>query len=181
MPDPIIKIVPNAQALAVETARRIEAAARAPERETFSIALSGGSTPRAAYELLAAEPHKTNINWSKVKIYFGDERCVPPDHADSNYRLARESTLDHLPLLEENTHRIRGEEPPHAAAIEYGRLLKEHFGDGGVDLMLLGMGDDGHTASLFPDTVALEEKEHRCVANYVDRLHAWRVTMSAPF
>ena len=147
----------------------------------FSIALSGGSTPKPIYARLATEPYLSSIDWSKVRIYFGDERCVPPDLDQSNYRMARESLLSHVPIPEANIHRMRGEEDPETAAIAYGRLLKEHFGDGGLDLILLGMGPDGHTASLFPNTAALAETHHRSVANYVPQLSTWRITMTAPF
>lgn len=180
MADPIIKIVSNPSTLAEEAAKRFAVAATAAGGK-FSVALSGGSTPQALYQLLAAEPFRSQVDWTKVHIYFGDERCVPPDHPDSNYRMARLAMLDALPIARDNIHRMKGEDPPHAAAIEYGKLLKDKFGDGGCDLTLLGMGDDGHTASLFPGTVALDETEHRCVANYVEKLNAWRITMSAPF
>jgi 6-phosphogluconolactonase len=147
----------------------------------FSIALSGGSTPAPIYAKLAAEPFRSSIDWSKVSVYFGDERCVPPDSDQSNYRMARQSLLSHVPIPESNIHRMRGEDDPQTAAIAYGKLLKEHFGDSGLDLILLGMGPDGHTASLFPHTVALAETHHRCVANYVPQMLTWRVTMTAPF
>jgi 6-phosphogluconolactonase len=95
--------------------------------------------------------------------------------------MAREAMLSRVPVPSENVFRMRGEIDPNEAAVEYGRLLKEHFGDGGLDLILLGMGDDGHTASLFPGTAALNETKHRCVANFVPKMNAWRITMSAPF
>jgi 6-phosphogluconolactonase len=179
-----IKVVPDAKALTEEAARRIVAAAEeklADNNHFFSLALSGGSTPKALYELLASEPYRSQLNWSKIEIYFGDERCVPPDHPDSNYLMAYNAMLSKLPLPEPNIHRMRGEISPQAAAIEYGQLLQEKFKDGGPDLVLLGMGDDGHTASLFPGTSALDETHHRCVANYVDKMKTWRITMTYPF
>src|SRR5699024_4642592 len=127
----------------------------------FSVALAGGNTPKSLYELLAGDAFRDQIEWSKVSIYFGDERAVPPDHPDSNYAMARGALLSRVPIPEDNIHRMRGEIDPEDAAIEYGRVLKSTYGDhGGLDLVLLGMGDDGHTASLFPDTAALDEMKH---------------------
>jgi len=183
MVTPEIQVRPDLASLTQEAADRIAAAAQAAikAQDVFSIALSGGSTPKPVYERLAQEPYRSKIDWSKVQIFFGDERCVPPDSDQSNYRMAREALLAKVPIPAANVHRIRGEIDPNAAATEYGQLLKERFGDGGLDLILLGMGPDGHTASLFPGTTALHEARHRCVANYVEKLKTWRVTMTAPF
>jgi 6-phosphogluconolactonase len=106
---------------------------------------------------------------------------VPPDHEDSNYRMARIALLSEVPIPGDNIYRMRGEIDAEQAAIEYGKMLKEKFADAGPDLILLGMGEDGHTASLFPGTPALKETKHRCVSNYVDKLGAWRITLTAPF
>ena len=176
---PEIKVFPTPAAVAEEAARRVIDVAQSTER--FSFVLAGGSTPKALYELLATESYRDQIDWSRCRVYFGDERCVPPDHADSNFRMAKLALLSKVPIPGDNIYRIRGEINPNDAAIEYGKLLKEHFDDGGPDLLLLGMGDDGHTASLFPGTEALKETHHRCVANYVEKFKAWRVTLSAPF
>jgi 6-phosphogluconolactonase len=148
----------------------------------FTLALAGGRTPKALYELLASDEFAGKIDWANVEIFFGDERTVPPDHPDSNYRMAKEALLDHVMIPRTNVHRMKGELDPEAAAIEYGKMLKDRFGDdGGLDLVLLGMGDDGHTASLFPGTEALKEATHRCVANFVPKLNTWRLTLTAPF
>ena len=183
MTTPEIKVVPNSAAVAVEGAERfVDAAGRAIDQGgRFSVALSGGNTPKAMFELLAQEPYRSQVIWEKVEIYFGDERCVPPDSDQSNYRMAREALLRNVPIPGDNIYRIRGEIAPQEAAIEYGQLLKEKFGEGGLDLVMLGMGPDGHTASLFPGTEALHETKHRVVANFVPKLNAWRVTMTAPF
>lgn len=183
MGSPEIKVVPDLAAMVEEAAARIavEAKRAIEAKGQFSIALSGGNTPKPVYERLTREPYRSDVEWPKVEVYFGDERCVPPDSAESNYRMAREAMLSKLPIPEKNVHRIRGEIDPQQAAMEYGQLLKDRCGDGGLDLILLGMGPDGHTASLFPDTEALNETKHRCVANYVDKLKTWRVTMTAPF
>lgn len=181
--DPEIKVVPDALEVAHEAAERvIDAAGRAAdEGRTFSIALAGGGTPKALYELLATDAYKSRVDWARVEVFFGDERTVPPDHKDSNYRMAREALLSKVPIPGDNVYRMAGERDPHEAAKEYGQVLKEKFGEGGLDVVLLGMGDDGHTASLFPDTEALDEKKHRCVANYVPKLNTWRLTLTAPF
>jgi 6-phosphogluconolactonase len=182
--EPRIRVFPDPHQVADEAARQFIAAAQEAVRLQghFSVALAGGSTPKAMYALLAEEPYRSQLQWERVKIYFGDERCVPPDHPDSNYRMANETLLKKVPIPLDNVYRMEGECKPEAAAMDYGRLLKEAFGDeGGLDLILLGMGDDGHTASLFPHTAALAEQKHRCVANYVEKLKTWRITLSAPF
>jgi 6-phosphogluconolactonase len=183
MTTPEIKVLPDPISVATEAADRIVrlAADSMADHEKFSIMLSGGSTPKTLYELLATDEFAQQIDWPRVHAYFGDERCVPPDHPDSNFRMAREALLSKVPIPGDNISRIRGETDPTAAAIEYGKLLKEQFRDGGPDLTLLGMGDDGHTASLFPHTEALKETKHRCVANYVEKFKAWRVTTTAAF
>jgi 6-phosphogluconolactonase len=157
----------------------------------FAVALAGGSTPRASYERLATNEFAARVDWPRVHIFWGDERCVPPDHPDSNYRMAREALLEHVPLPVGNIHRIRGEMEPEQAAAEYERTLRTFFspglseGEAGderptsrFDLILLGMGDDGHTASLFPGTVALHEQERWVMAHYVEKLRTWRVTLT---
>jgi 6-phosphogluconolactonase len=153
---------------------------------TFSLVLSGGSTPKLLHHLLSdpALPFRNQIDWPIIQIYFGDERAVPPDHRDSNYKMAQETLLSKVPIPPQNVHRIRGEINPEQAAIEYGKLLKSRFADAGPDLTLLGMGDDGHTASLFPHTPALQETHHRCVAQFVEKSTtgpSWRITLTAPF
>jgi 6-phosphogluconolactonase len=179
-----IKVVPNPAAVAQEAAERVIVAAGAAigERGLFSMALAGGHTPEALYQLLAHDSYRSRIDWTKVELFFGDERCVPPDSPESNYNMARRTLISQVPIPGDNVYRMRGEVDPNEAAKEYGQRLKEKFGDeGGIDLVLLGMGDDGHTASLFPGTEALRESKHRCVANFVPKLDAWRITLTAPF
>lgn len=147
-------------------------------RGSFSLSLSGGNTPKPVYTALAQRP----LDWSKVFITFGDERCVPPDDEQSNYLMARRTLLDAIPIPAENVLRMKGELDPAEAAKEYEAVLKEKA-DGGVfrhDLILLGMGPDGHTASLFPGTPALEEKERLVVENYVPKMSMWRITFTYP-
>jgi 6-phosphogluconolactonase len=185
MSQPEIKVLLDAAQIASEAAERIRMLAEGSIalRGRFSIALSGGSTPRKLDELLARE-YRDAIDWTKVLIFFGDERCVPPDHPESNFRMADETLLSKVPVPMDNVHRMRGEIDPQEAAKEYGLMLKEQFGDRGLDLALLGLGDDGHTASLFPGTEAVREVEHRVVANYAEHSttgKSWRITMTAPF
>jgi 6-phosphogluconolactonase len=150
-----------------------------------SVALSGGSTPRVLYERLAAPQFSDRIPWERVHLFWGDERCVPPDHADSNYRMVRESLLSKIEIPAGNVHRMAGEKEPRAAAAEYEAQLREFFAlaPGAwpcFDVILLGVGEDGHTASLFPGTEALNETQRLVVANYVPKLNAYRLTLTLP-
>jgi 6-phosphogluconolactonase len=181
-------VLPDSKAIVIEVADRIVDLANrtAAEGEMFGLFLSGGSTPKALYEMLASEAYRSLIDWRAVELYFGDERCVPPDSDLSNYRMAKLSLIDRVPIPPDNVYRMKGEIDPQEAAKQYGMLLKEKFFEGGASVMLLGMGDDGHTASLFPNTTALAEDHHRCVANHVpyDYIPAgtnWRITVTFPF
>ncbi len=151
----------------------------------FSVALAGGSTPKGLYSLLAEEMFSRYIDWSQVYFFWGDERCVPPDHTESNYRMVRLALLDQVPVPSGNIHRIHAEKEPDQAAEAYEHTLRQFFkgrGDGSMsfDLVLLGMGDDGHTASLFPNTDVLDESEPRVTATHVPQLDTWRITLTAP-
>jgi len=162
----------------------------------FTVALSGGSTPKAMFSLLAAEPFLNTVPWTSIYFFWGDERCVPPDHPDSNYRMASETLLSKVPVPPENIFRIPAELPdPEQAARAYAETLMQFFlaGPGKsttataplsnvprFDLIFLGMGPDGHTASLFPHTAALQASEHQIVvANYVEKFKAHRITLTA--
>jgi 6-phosphogluconolactonase len=150
------------------------------------IAISGGSTPKAAFELLAdrTQPWYASMPWEYLDLYWVDERCVPPDHAESNYRMTREALLDQTPLSPEQVHRIAGELEPHEAASRYESELRSSFRDGSrsprFDLVSLGMGPDGHCASLFPHTDALHEMDHLVTANHVPQIDSWRITLTWP-
>src|SRR5438045_2991430 len=166
------------------TRRFIELAREAIDaRGRFSVALAGGSTPKRVYELLATDEFREQVDWANVHIFFGDERCVPPDHHDSNYRMAREAMLAHVPLPPENIHRMIGEGDAVANARLYEDDLSQVF-DGAqspqLDLVMLGMGDDGHTASLFPGSRALHEDQAWVTANWVEKFNTFRITLSAP-
>lgn len=181
-----VSIYPDAGALARAAAELVivlsEEAIAA--RGRFAVALAGGSTPRTTYALLATEEFANRVDWPRVHIFWGDERCVPPDHIDSNYLLAQQALLDHVPILASNVHRIACEKEPTHAATGYERTLRTFFArfspgrSPRFDLILLGMGPDGHTASLFPGTAALREKKRWVVAHYIESLAAWRVTLT---
>jgi 6-phosphogluconolactonase len=153
------------------------------DHDRFALALSGGSTPQPVYTRLASAGYCERIDWSKVHVFFGDERCVPPAEAGSNYHMVREALLDHVPLPSGNIHRIQGELDPTQAALSYEQDLQALFRTStfpAFDLICLGMGDNGHTASLFPGTAALRERERWVVAQYVEVITTWRVTFTAP-
>jgi len=150
------------------------------DRATARVALAGGSTPKAMYRLLASPAYRERVEWKRVEIYFGDERCVPPEHAESNYRMAREALLDHVPLGADRVHRIAGERPPEEAAAQYQQKLVRLGDPPRLDLVLLGMGPDGHTASLFPGTPVLKETRALAAAVYVEKFSSWRVTLTPP-
>jgi 6-phosphogluconolactonase len=152
------------------------------EGRRFSLALSGGSTPHPVYQALALPENEKRIDLSKTHIFWSDERCVPPDDTSSNYRMTRLALLDKLPVPAENIHRIHGENPPEQAAAEYQTEIDTFFTgqDPVFDLVLLGMGNDGHTASLFPGTDALQEVDRWVAANYVPFQQAWRITFTFP-
>ncbi len=168
MPEPEIRVFDNVDALFRAAAERFV------ERARGSVALSGGSTPRALFDLLAQEPYRDHVNWTELGIYWGDERCVPPDHPDSNYGMAKQHLLDKVPAGK--VFRMRGEIEPHLAADEYQRLLPPEP----LDLALQGLGANSHTASLFPHTDALKITDRRVVANWVAEVNMWRLTITVP-
>lgn len=181
--------MPDASALAVRAAEQFTQAAEkaVAERGRARIAISGGSTPKATFALLAdaGKPWRRRMPWEKLEIFWVDERCVPPDHPDSNYRMTREALLDHVPLKPEQVHRMEGELEPTVGAARYESLLRDSFRLEGAesprfDLIQLGMGPDGHTASLFPHTEALTEMAHLVTANHVVNKDAWRITLTWP-
>jgi 6-phosphogluconolactonase len=151
------------------------------------IAISGGSTPKSAFELLSdpGQPWRGRMPWDKLELYWVDERCVPPDDAQSNYRMTKETLLDRAPLRPEQIHRMEGELDPKEAAARYEAEIRNGFRlEGGqlprFDLIALGMGPDGHTASLFPHTEALHEKTRLVTANHVPQMNTWRITLTLP-
>lgn len=154
-------------------------------RGVARVAISGGTTPKAMFTLLAGDPFVKQVPWDKLDLFWVDERCVPPDNAESNYRMTREALLSKVPLPEARIHRMEGELEPEVAAARYESAIRNAFKLEGAetptfDLVLLGMGDDGHTASLFPHTEALNEMSHIVVANHVPQKDTWRITLTWP-
>jgi 6-phosphogluconolactonase len=150
------------------------------EQNYFAVALAGGSTPESTYKTLAQD-YADRIDWSKVHVFFGDERTVSPEDEDSNFRMVRETLLSHIRVG--SVHRMRCELPPTEAAADYQRQLREFFGTDGIpafDLILLGLGEDGHTASLFPETSALDVTDRWVVVNPVLKLETSRLTLTIP-
>jgi 6-phosphogluconolactonase len=184
-----VKILPDAAAIARRAAERIieSAAAAVKERGVFTISLAGGSTPKALYTLLATDPaFKSKMPWDKTQFFFGDERHVPPDDSESNFRMANESMLSELSLKPEQVIRIKAEyEDAEKAAKEYEQTLRSWFklSDGQLprfDVLLLGMGDEGHTLSLFPGTKALHDNGRLVMSNWVGKFFTTRITITAP-
>lgn len=178
-----IQVFDSVEALQTAAARQLaHALGPSTAGRDVRVALSGGSTPRRMHELLAEAP---GIDWSRVHVYFGDERSVPPDDPDSNYRMARETLLDRTGIPEPNVYRMRGEIDPVDAAQEYQAELERTFGVKPpefprFDAIVLGLGTDGHTASLFPGTDALHERRRWVVANHVPQLGTKRITLTYP-
>lgn len=183
-----VRVQADAAGVASAAARLfVDAAQQAVrERGRFFVALSGGSTPRALYQMLAAPPYHDQVEWSRAVVFWGDERCVAPDDAESNYRMAREALLFHVPVLANQVFRMHGElADVDTAASLYEMDLRRAFAlaPGTLprfDLLLLGLGPDGHTASLFPHTAALGISDRFVVANHVDKLGANRLTVTVP-
>ncbi len=151
-------------------------------RGRYTLALAGGNSPREAYKLMGDEFGEA-IDWQRIHVFWGDERMVPYEHPDNNSKMARETMLNFVPLSVNNVHRVSTYLEPEAAAAQYQQELRHVFGTKTLprfDTIILGMGADGHTASLFPGTSALEEQERWVVTNYVEALNSWRITMTLP-
>lgn len=187
--EPAIRIAADAEALADTAAALVaeRAGTAIAARGRFLMALSGGSTPLALYTRLGG-PWRDRIDWTHLHLFWGDERTVPPAHHDSNYRMAHEALITRVPVPPHQVHRIRGELAPVVAAIEYERTLRTALGTAGreatspagLDLVLLGLGIDGHTASLFPGRPPAHETERWVVADEIDGRGTWRVTLTPP-
>ena len=177
------KILPDAPSLIEAATEQFVHAARAAiaKRGVFHVALAGGSTPKGLYQKLTTSPYVEQIDWSRVHLFFGDERCVLPTHDDSNFKMAREAMIDHVPIPAENVHRMPTEEGvAPEVAIRYSRTMLETLGEHPLDLVLLGLGPDGHIASLFPDSEALGVTDRSTTSLYVEKFESWRVTMTYP-
>ncbi len=182
-----VVILPDLDAVSAEAAQRFVAIAQAAVETNgrCTVALAGGSTPERLYRLLASDLYRDAVPWASLYIFFGDERCVPPTDKESNYRMAREALLDHVPVMPDQVFRMEGERDPQSAAMTYALKIADTFtlSAGAVphfDCILLGMGPDGHTASLFPHTAALKEVDTLVTANYVEKMDTWRLTLTYP-
>jgi len=188
MSNPEIRIFENLQDLSWAAATRLEEQARVKviEKKPFSVALSGGSTPKLLFELLASPTFQGRVRWSNLQLFQVDERCVPPDDAQSNYRMIRQALLESVPLAAENFHRMAAERPDREQvareyAEELGRVLRPALGEWPrLDLIFLGMGPDGHTASLFPGSPALNERTEWVTPNFAAHLNSFRLTLTLP-
>ncbi len=157
-----------------------QAAECSQNKGSYSIALSGGSTPKEIYHLLSTETFRHEIEWSRVRLFWSDERCVPPTDIDSNYRMAMDAGFQDLPIDATQIFRMHGELDPVKAAADYSEVLKEHLPRSRFDLVMLGMGPDGHTASLFPGTEGLKSTEPYAIANPVPQKETTRLTLTFP-
>lgn len=178
-----VRVVADESALAEAVAEFVveRAGAAIAERGRFDLALAGGSTPKAAYALLAAPPLRSRVAWELVRFFFGDERCVPPTDDQSNYKMANDALLAPLGIAESAVFRMRGEDEPHAAASAYADILRRELSAGGTpafDAIMLGMGPDGHTASLFPGHDPFEDDGALVRAPYVEKFAAHRITLT---
>ncbi len=178
-----LEVHPTPGDLALAAARYVEVWTNAAvaARGAFSLVLSGGRTPVLLYTLLASAPFRDRIPWARAHLFWGDERCVPPEHPESNYGLARRTLLDHVPIPPEQVHRILGERAPEEAALAYEATLRHFFpgeSEPRFDLVLLGLGEDGHTASLFPGTSALWQRDRWTVALDGGPGRGWRVSLT---
>lgn len=181
----MLNILPSTNEIFKEAAKLFVAAANEAigQKGYFTVALTGGSSPEGLYKLLSEDQYKSQIDWTKVLVFWGDERWVPLDNELSNAKMSQETLLKNVPVLSSNVFPMfeEGVEPEDFASA-YDALLKEKLGDDGVmDLVLLGMGGDGHTASLFPGTAVLDEQEKWVAAYYLDAQQMYRVTLTAPF
>lgn len=180
----MIRSYPDYESLSQAAADLFVAEARSAigERDAFFVCLSGGNTPRRTYQILAEPKHRDRVNWQKVHVFWGDERCVPPDDPQSNERMAWRALLDHVPIPSGQVYPIRCADSPEIAARQYETLLHARFGPGetAFDLIYLGLGENGHTASLFPDTAVLDEQKNPVAVVYIREQDLYRVTLTAP-
>lgn len=181
-----VKISPSVAEVTRAAAELMVASAEAAvkARGQARIAISGGSTPKSVFALLASE-YREQMPWAQVQLFWVDERCVPPDDPESNYGMTKAAMLDEVPLPAANVHRMEGELDPEEAASRYEAALRTAFRLEGAetptfDLIVLGLGPDGHTASLFPHTEGLHEMSRLCLANHVPQKDTWRMTLSWP-
>ncbi|MCL4132316.1 UNVERIFIED_CONTAM: hypothetical protein GTU68_001459 [Idotea baltica] len=176
------RVMADAENLIKAAAEQFISVARSAiaKRGVFYVALAGGSTPKGLYKMLTTAPYMTQVDWARVHVFFGDERCVLPTHDDSNFKMASEAMLDAIAIPEGNVHRMPTELEPNDVATTYSATMIDIMGDLPLDLVLLGLGPDGHIASLFPDTPALTVTDALTTTLYVEKFDSWRVTMTYP-
>ena len=180
-----VQILPDLEAISHKAASLFVNASRdsIAIRTKFAVAISGGSTPRRLYTLLSSSPYCDQVDWQRVHFFWADERCVPIEDEESNFKTAFDRLLSKVPIADGHIHRIKGEEDPEKAARDYEADIKKFFGVSGLpvfDLVLLGMGEDGHTASLFPGSKLLEETARLAVPVYLDKPNRNRITLTLP-
>lgn len=184
MSTPVINVYPSFESMSRAAAALFvqESKKAITANGRFSVCLSGGGTPKRTYEYLAQTPFRDQIVWSKIHVFWGDERCVPASDGRSNQRMTRDAWLDHVPIPADHIHAVRGELDPKEGALDYEEVLKSYFGDAdpGFDLALLGLGENGHTASLWPNNKVLQERKRWAIEVYVPEQDLWRVTLTAP-
>lgn len=144
----------------------------------FAVALSGGSTPKAIFEKLCSSPYKEQISWNNIHIFFSDERALPPSDPNSNFHMAMQAGFDKMPIPNGQVYRMQAEMNIEKNALEYEKIIKQVLGNRPFDLVMLGMGEDGHTASLFPLTEGLKVRDRLCIANYIPQKKCWRMTLT---
>ncbi len=180
----MIKVYADQQALSQAAARlfAVEARRAAEDHGRFTVLLSGGATPRAAYELLARQPLRDMVPWESVHLFWGDERYVPPDDPRNNARMARQAFIDHVPVPSTRIHPIPYRSSPRRSATDYEETLRAFFQNGSprFDLVFLGLGTNGHTASIFPGSAAADEREHWVMEVYVAEEDSYRITLTPP-
>jgi 6-phosphogluconolactonase len=178
----MIQVCNDSEALSEAVARLFVKQSRhaVQVQNRFSVALAGGHTPERTYQILSRPPFHDQVPWAKVHVFWGDERCVPPDDPHSNAHMAHQALLDHVPIPPDQVHPIRRVQNPQQAAEEYECLLRDFFASRSprIDLVLLGLGENGHTASIFPGTPAVDEQEHWVIAAFVAEQAMWRITMT---
>ncbi len=183
----LVRVYPTRSAAAHAAAAQFVATAEKAltTHGRFTVALAGGNTPRDVYRLLASDEYAPMVDWVHTQIFWGDERSVPQGDPENNGRMARETLLNHVPIPVNNIHRIQSQLPPEDAAQDYEKTLRDYFAARGLnqprfDLVLLGMGAEGHTASLFPHSPLLTERQRWVAAVYVEAMRMWRITLTPP-
>jgi len=184
-PDERVRVFQDLEALSRAAAELFTTIAKrcVAARGRFTVALSGGATPRRLYTLLGSTPYRENVEWKRAHVFWADERCVPGDHPESNFKLAVDAFLSSVSMPKENIHRIKGEEGPGRAAQDYEQEMRSFFGPAlfpVFDLIILGAGEDGHAASLFPGSASLHERTRLALPVYLEPPKLNRVTLTLP-